>query len=43
VPPANTSPPANLKKHHVPQASPPKESTGQTVPVHKSPVTGNLS
>ncbi|KAG2595098.1 receptor-like serine/threonine-protein kinase ALE2 isoform X2 [Panicum virgatum] len=41
VPPANTSPPANLKKHHVPQASPPKESTGQTVPVHKSPVTGS--
>ncbi|KAG2586390.1 hypothetical protein PVAP13_5NG053700 [Panicum virgatum] len=41
VPPANTSPPANLKKHHVPQASPPKESTGQTFPVHKSHVTGS--
>ncbi|OEL36712.1 Receptor-like serine/threonine-protein kinase ALE2, partial [Dichanthelium oligosanthes] len=41
VPSANISPPANLKKNHVPHASPPKESTGQTVPVHKSPVTGS--
>ncbi|TVU21388.1 hypothetical protein EJB05_31018 [Eragrostis curvula] len=41
VPPANTSPPANLKNHHVPRASPPKESSGQTVPVHKSPITGS--
>ncbi|TKW13970.1 hypothetical protein SEVIR_5G135900v4 [Setaria viridis] len=41
APPANISPPANLKKHHVPHASPPKESTGQTVPDHKPPVTGS--
>ncbi|ONM28904.1 Protein kinase superfamily protein [Zea mays] len=41
VPPANTYPPTNLKKHHVPHASPPKGSTGQTVPGHKSPVTGS--
>ncbi|CAO2199377.1 unnamed protein product [Urochloa humidicola] len=41
VPPANISPPANLKKHHAPHASPPKESIGQTVPVHKPPVTGS--
>ncbi|KAJ1282171.1 hypothetical protein BS78_03G030400 [Paspalum vaginatum] len=40
VPAANISPPANLKKHHVPHASPPQESAGQTVPVHKSPITG---
>nr|CAB3471877.1 unnamed protein product [Digitaria exilis] len=41
VPPSNISPPPNLKKHHVPHAPPPKESTGQTAPVHKSPVTGS--
>ncbi|CAO2174953.1 unnamed protein product [Urochloa humidicola] len=41
VPTANIPPPANLKKHHVPHASPPKESIGQTVPVHKPPVTGS--
>ncbi|CAL4952134.1 unnamed protein product [Urochloa decumbens] len=41
VPPANISPPATLKKHHVPHASPPKESIGQTVPVQKPPVTGS--
>lgn len=42
VPPANTYPPANLKEHHVPHASPPKGSTGQTAPGHKSPVTGSV-
>ncbi|XP_062213006.1 receptor-like serine/threonine-protein kinase ALE2 isoform X2 [Phragmites australis] len=41
VPRANRSPPASLKNHHVPRASPPKESSGQTVPVHKSPNAGS--
>ncbi|XP_062195296.1 receptor-like serine/threonine-protein kinase ALE2 isoform X2 [Phragmites australis] len=41
MPPANSSPPASLTNHHVPRASPPKESSGQTVPVHKSPITGS--
>ncbi|KAL6838708.1 hypothetical protein ACP4OV_031422 [Aristida adscensionis] len=40
VPPSSTSPPANLKNHYVPRAPPPKESIGQTAPVHKSPITG---
>ncbi|KAK3160612.1 hypothetical protein QOZ80_1BG0061890 [Eleusine coracana subsp. coracana] len=38
APPANTPPPANLKNH---RASPPKESSGQTVPVRRSPITGS--
>lgn len=42
VPPANTYPPTNLKKHHVPHASPPRGSTGQTAPGHKSPITGSV-
>ncbi|KAL6627267.1 hypothetical protein ACP70R_030993 [Stipagrostis hirtigluma subsp. patula] len=39
--PPSISPPANLKNHHVPHASPPKKSSVATVPVHKSPMTGS--